>query len=66
MIETGKTKKKQANFFLPETLLKELRRLVPPKHRSLVVGEAIEKELARIRSKGAIEKYFGAWKTDSE
>ncbi|MBN1289077.1 MAG: hypothetical protein JXA49_05510 [Actinobacteria bacterium] len=66
MIEREKEKKKQANFFLPESLLKELRRLVPPKQRSLIVGEAIEKELARIRSEGAINKYFGAWKTDAE
>lgn len=64
MLESVSEKKKQANFFLPEVLLKELRRLVPPKQRSMVVAAAIEKELARIRAGEAIGKYFGAWKAD--
>jgi hypothetical protein len=57
-----KEKKKQANFLLPEQLINELRRLVPPKQRSQVVAAALERELARIRVKAALGEYFGAWK----
>lgn len=64
MLESVSEKKKQANFFLPEVLLGELRRLVPPKQRSMVVASAIEKELARIKASEAIGKYFGAWKSE--
>lgn len=64
MPESEREKKKQANFFLPQVLLDELRRLVPPKQRSMVVAGAIEKELARIKASAAIGKYFGAWRSD--
>ena len=57
-----KEKKKQANFLLPEQLISELRRLVPPKQRSQVVAAALERELARIKRRAARGEYFGAWK----
>ena len=53
--------KRQANFLLPEGLLEELKRLVPPRRRSLVVAAALERELSRFRAKDAVEKYFGIW-----
>lgn len=58
----AKQKKRQANFLLPEHLINELRRLVPPKQRSQVVACALERELARIKVKIALGEYFGAWK----
>lgn len=36
--------------------------MVPPKKRSQVVAVALERELARIRLKDALGRYFGAWK----
>ena len=57
-----KEKKKQANFLLPEQLISELRRIVPPMQRSRVVAAALERELARIKVKAALGEYFGAWK----
>lgn len=59
---SGREKKRQANFLLPEKLIEEMRRLVPPKQRSNVVAVALERELARIRVKSALGEYFGAWK----
>ncbi len=58
----SKEKKQQANFLLPERLLHELRRLVPPKMRSQVVATALERELDRIKVRAALGEYFGAWK----
>ena len=55
-------KKRQANFLLPEPLVEELKRLVPPRQRSRVVAEALERELARIKVEAALGEYFGAWK----
>ena len=57
-----KDKKRQANFLLPESLVEELRRLVPPKQRSRVVATALSRELARIKVRVALGEYFGAWK----
>jgi len=54
--------KRQTNFLLPESLVRELRRLVPPKKRSQVVAIALERELARIKLRSALGEYFGAWK----
>lgn len=54
--------KRQANFLLPERLIKDLRDLVPAKQRSLVVANAVERELSRIRARMALGDYFGAWK----
>jgi hypothetical protein len=62
---SARQKKKQANFLLPENLINELRRLVPPKQRSQVVACALERELARIKVKVALGEYFGAWKPAS-
>jgi len=57
-----KEKKRQANFLLPEQLIDELRTLVPPKKRSLVVATALARELERIKVNAALGEYFGAWK----
>lgn len=54
--------KRQANFLLPERLIKELRELIPAKQRSLVVATAVDRELSRIRARLALGDYFGAWK----
>ena len=53
---------KQANFLLPEDLLKELREEVPTGKQSQVVAEAIRKELKRLKFQRAITSAFGAWK----
>lgn len=51
----------QANFLLPEGLLKELRSQIPRGEQSHVVAEAIEKELKRRKLESALSKSFGAW-----
>ena len=53
---------KQANFLLPEDLLEELKRTVPPRRQSRFVTEALRKELTRLRLANAIDESFGAWK----
>jgi hypothetical protein len=58
--------KRQANFFLPESLVAELRELVPPKGRSAVVARALSRELARLRVSRGIGEYFGAWRNGRE
>jgi hypothetical protein len=55
---------KQANFTLPEDLLKELKSAVPKGEQSRVVGEALRNELKRIKFKRALQTSFGAWKGD--
>lgn len=55
---------KQANFFLPEDLLTELRNTVPKREQSKVVAEALRRELKRLRLVKAIETSFGAWRDD--
>lgn len=52
---------RQANFLLPEDLLKDLRRLVPRGEQSQVVGESLRRELKRRKFKTALQKSFGAW-----
>lgn len=53
---------RQANFTLPEDLIKELKRMVPKGEQSKVVGDALRHELKRIRFKKALLSSFGAWK----
>lgn len=53
---------KQANFTLPEDVLRELRTLVPRGEQSKVVGEALKNEMKRIKFIKALESAFGAWK----
>lgn len=53
---------KQANFTLPQDLLRELRTLVPRGEQSKVVGEALKNELKRIKFMKALQSSFGAWK----
>ncbi len=53
---------KQANFLLPEDLLKDLKNNVPRMEQSKVVAEALKKELKRIKLKRALEESFGVWK----
>ena len=52
----------QANFFLPENLLKDLKNLVPRGGLSKLVADAIEKELRHLKFEKAMEESFGAWK----
>jgi len=52
---------KQANFLIPESLLQDLRELVPRGEQSQVVAEALRRELKRRKLKMALEKNFGAW-----
>jgi hypothetical protein len=56
---------KQANFTLPEDLLKELKKTVPRGELSRVVGEALRNELKRIKFRKALSTSFGAWKERS-
>jgi Arc/MetJ-type ribon-helix-helix transcriptional regulator len=60
----ARTKTKQANFSLPDDLLEELRRQVPKGEQSMVVAEALKKELLRMRFRRALDKSFGAWKQE--
>ena len=56
---------KQANFLIPEELLKELRSEVPRGKLSEVVTEALRKELKRIKFRKALARSFGSWKDGS-
>lgn len=53
----------QANFLLPDDLLKELRTLVPRGEQSAVVSAALRHELTRRKLAAALQDSFGAWKT---
>lgn len=52
---------KQANFLISEDVLEDLRRLVPRGEQSVVVTEALRRELKRRKLKTALSKSFGAW-----
>ena len=56
---------KQANFLLPEELLKELHNEVPRGKQSEVVAEALRKELKRLKFRKAINATFGVWKSQN-
>ncbi|MDZ7700526.1 MAG: hypothetical protein U5R49_27555 [Deltaproteobacteria bacterium] len=56
-----KTALKQANFQLPEDLLDELRETVAKGQLSRFVGEALRRELQRLRQVKALDETFGAW-----
>ena len=56
---------KQANFLLPEELLKELHDSVPRGKHSEVVTEALRKELKRLKFRKAITATFGSWKNQN-
>ena len=56
-----KTALKQANFQIPEDLLKELRATVSKGELSRFVSEALKRELQRLHQLAAIEESFGAW-----
>ncbi len=58
------TKRKQANFSLPEDLLEELRRQVPKGQQSELVASAIRNELMKLRFRRAVDNAFGAWKRE--
>jgi len=47
---------RKLNFLIEETICRDLEQLVSPGKRSLVVNEALRKELERIRRKNAVEK----------
>ena len=51
----------QANFLIPQDLLKDLRTLVPRGEQSQVVTEALRLELKRRKLKAALQRSFGAW-----
>lgn len=55
---------RQANFTLPEDVLKELKALVPKGEQSKVVGEALRNELKRLKFKKALQDSFGSWKSE--
>lgn len=52
---------RQANFLIPEDVLKDLRQMVPRGEQSVVVTEALRRELKRRKMKMALEGSFGAW-----
>ena len=49
----------QANFLMPDNILRELRRTVPKGQQSRVVVQALERELKRIRFTKSLERQFG-------
>jgi hypothetical protein len=52
---------KQANFQLPEDLIKELRENVGKRMQSKFVSNALRRELQRLRLIKALDISFGAW-----
>lgn len=52
---------KQANFLIPTEVLAELRALVPRGEQSVVVSDALRRELKRRKLQIALQKSFGAW-----
>jgi metal-responsive CopG/Arc/MetJ family transcriptional regulator len=52
---------KQANFQLPEDLIRELRDTVGKRGQSKFVSEALRRELQRHRQLKALDDSFGAW-----
>lgn len=58
------TATRQANFLLPEDLVKELRKSVPRREQSKVIAEALRKELKLLKLQKALETSFGAWKDE--
>ncbi len=52
---------KQANFLIPEDVLSELRAMVPRGEQSVVVSDALRRELKRRRLQMALQDSFGAW-----
>lgn len=55
---------KQANFQLPEDLIKELRENVGKRMQSKFVSSALRRELQRLRLIKALDISFGAWKKE--
>ncbi len=53
---------RQANFLLPEEILKDLKASVPKREQSKVVAEALRKELKRLKLQKVLNTSFGAWK----
>lgn len=51
----------QANFSVPEDLMKDFRNIVPHGEQSRIVTEALGRELKRIKFQKALDKCFGAW-----
>lgn len=60
-INMRKPKVKQANFLIPEEVLRDLRRWVPWGEQSQVVTEALRRALKRRKMESALQKSFGAW-----
>jgi hypothetical protein len=56
---------RQANFLLPAPLLEELRRAVPRRQQSRVVGEALRNELQRRKFRRVVSEGVGAWKASA-
>ena len=53
---------KQANFLLPEQLITNLKKSVPPRELSRFVTEALRNELKRAGLKRSLLSGFGSWK----
>lgn len=53
---------KQANFLIPDEVLREFRRLIPRGEQSRVVSQALQRELKRRHLEQALKETFGAWK----
>ena len=54
---------KQANFQIPEDLLKELRETVGKGKLGKFVSQALRRELQRLRQVAAVDESFGSWKS---
>ena len=51
---------KKLNFMIEEDIRRELEQLIPAGKRSMVVNDALRKELERIRRKSSIEKLLNS------
>jgi hypothetical protein len=52
---------KQANFQLPEDLIKDIQEIVGKRGQSKFVSAALKRELQRLRLIKALDASFGAW-----
>lgn len=55
------TKLERISIYFPKPLLDDLRKYVPPRKRSAVIVEAMEKEVQKLKLLAALEESFGAW-----
>jgi hypothetical protein len=58
------SRRERVNVIFPGDVLKELRELVPVKHRSELVVQATKEKLALLRQQQAVRNAAGSWKDE--